>query len=88
MHSALSFQLAPLSSPPGSANNINDLHFEDLPVSRPCPVEILPATQVEGASWRIDHVQLPALGNWHVRVEILVSDFEKITLEDKIGFSR
>lgn len=48
----------------------------------------MPATQAEGASWRIDHVQLPALGNWHVRVEILVSDFEKITLEDKIGFSR
>jgi copper transport protein len=48
----------------------------------------MPATQVEGASWRIDHVQLPALGNWHVRVEILVSDFEKITLEDKIALSR
>jgi hypothetical protein len=29
-----------------------------------------------------------ALGNWQVRVEILVSDFEKITLEDKIGLSR
>jgi hypothetical protein len=29
------------SSPLGSANNINDLHFKDLPVSRPCPVEIL-----------------------------------------------
>ena len=27
--------------PLGSANNINGLHFEDLPVSRPCPVEIL-----------------------------------------------
>jgi copper transport protein len=43
---------------------------------------------VEGASWRIDNVQLPALGNWDVRVEILISDFEKITLEDKIRFSR
>ena len=29
------------SSPLGSANNINDLHFERLPVSRPCPVEAL-----------------------------------------------
>jgi len=48
----------------------------------------MPATHVEGASWRIDHVQLPVLGNWHVRVEILVSDFEKITLEDEIEFSR
>ena len=46
------------------------------------------ATHVEGASWRIDNVQLPALGNWDVRVEILISDFEKITLEDKIRFSR
>jgi copper transport protein len=48
----------------------------------------MPATYVEGASWRIDHVQLPAGGNWQVRVEILVSDFEKITLEDKMGFLR
>jgi copper transport protein len=46
------------------------------------------ATHVEGASWRIDNVQLPTLGNWDVRVEILISDFEKITLEDKIRFSR
>jgi hypothetical protein len=29
------------SSPLGSANNINGLHFEELSVSRPCPVEIL-----------------------------------------------
>ena len=29
------------SSPLGSANNINDLRFEDLPVSRPYPVEFL-----------------------------------------------
>jgi hypothetical protein len=29
------------SSPLGSANDINGLHFEDLPVSRPGPVEIL-----------------------------------------------
>ena len=29
------------SSPLGSANNINDLRFDKLPVSRPCPVEVL-----------------------------------------------
>jgi hypothetical protein len=28
------------SSPLGSANDFNDLHFKDWPVSRPCPVEI------------------------------------------------
>jgi copper transport protein len=48
----------------------------------------MPATHVEGTSWRIDNVQLPMLGNWDVRVEILVGDFEKILLEDKITFSR
>ena len=29
------------SSPLGSANSINDLHFKSLLVSRPCPVGIL-----------------------------------------------
>jgi copper transport protein len=48
----------------------------------------MPATHVEGASWRIDDVQLPVLGNWYVQVEILVSDFEKVTLEDEIRLSR
>jgi copper transport protein len=48
----------------------------------------LPATQVEGAAWRVDRVQLPLSGVWQVRVDILVSDFEKITLEDTIEFRR
>jgi copper transport protein len=48
----------------------------------------MPATQVEGASWRVGDVQLPISGAWQVRVEILVSDFEKITLEDTIDLRR
>jgi copper transport protein len=48
----------------------------------------MPATQVEGAAWRVDRVQLPLPGDWRVRVEILVSDFEKITLEDTVEFRR
>jgi copper transport protein len=48
----------------------------------------LPATPVEDTNWRIDHVRLPMLGNWQVRIEILVSDFEKVTLEDSVEFRR
>jgi hypothetical protein len=44
----------------------------------------LPATHVEATIWRIDGVRLPISGRWHARVEILVSDFEKITIEDEI----
>jgi copper transport protein len=32
--------------------------------------------------WRVDGVRAPLRGRWHVRVNILVSDFEKITIED------
>jgi copper transport protein len=46
------------------------------------------ATLIEGVNWRIDHVQLPALGDYHLRVEILVSDFEKIVLEDEVRLRR
>jgi hypothetical protein len=33
-------------------------------------------------------VDLPMLGGWRVRVEILVNDFEKIPLEDRIDLLR
>ena len=46
----------------------------------------LPAAHVENTNWRIVH--LPILGDWQVRVEILISDFEKVTLEDKVEFRR
>jgi copper transport protein len=42
----------------------------------------LKATHVEGTSWKIDSVDAPFSGRWHVRVNILVSDFDKITIED------
>jgi len=48
----------------------------------------LPATHVESTIWRIDRVHLPMLGDWRVRVEILVNDFEKIPLEDRIDLLR
>jgi copper transport protein len=48
----------------------------------------LPATHVESTIWRIDRVHLPVLGGWQVRVEILVNDFEKISLENRIQLLR
>jgi copper transport protein len=42
----------------------------------------LPATRDDRTGWRIDGVRAPLHGRWHFRVNILVSDFEKITIED------
>ncbi|WP_077965990.1 copper resistance CopC/CopD family protein [Ensifer adhaerens] len=35
--------------------------------------------------WRIEHVTIPLAGTWQVRVDILISDFEKVSLEDQIN---
>ena len=32
--------------------------------------------------WHVRDVPLPYPGRWHMRIEALVTDFEKITLED------
>jgi copper transport protein len=34
--------------------------------------------------WRLRDVPLPYPGRWHLRIDALVSDFEKITLEDDV----
>lgn len=44
------------------------------------------ATHVEGATWRVEGLRISLSGSWHVRVDILVSDFEKITIEDDFDF--
>ena len=33
--------------------------------------------------WHVREVPLPLAGRWHVRIDALVTDFEKITLEDE-----
>jgi copper transport protein len=48
----------------------------------------LPATHVERSIWRTDQVLLPAVGHWQVRVEILINDFEKVSIEDEIDLPR
>jgi len=34
--------------------------------------------------WHVKNVPLTVPGRWHVRIDALVTDFEKITLEDDI----
>jgi copper transport protein len=45
----------------------------------------LSATHVDGATWRVDGASIPTPGRWTLRVEILINDFEKITIEDQIS---
>ena len=59
----------------------------DLVLSKPdAGIEALRSTarRVDTTIWRIDGVRLPVAGRWHARVEILVSDFDKIAIEDDI----
>lgn len=49
------------------------------------PIRLV-ARHIEATIWRIDGVRFPISGRWRVRVEILVSDFEKIAVEDEVEF--
>jgi copper transport protein len=46
----------------------------------------LPAMRVGPTMWQIDGMRLPLSGRWRLRVEILLSDFEKISVEDEVDF--
>lgn len=37
--------------------------------------------------WHVDKVPLPVAGRWHVRIDALVTDFQKITLEDDMDIA-
>jgi copper transport protein len=39
-------------------------------------------------NWRIDDLRVPVAGRWNVRVEILISDFDKVTVEDSVALPR
>ena len=41
-----------------------------------------PATLGADAFWHVSNVPLSAPGRWHIRIDALVTDFQKITLED------
>src|SRR5262245_10269125 len=40
------------------------------------------------ATWLVEDVRIPVAGRWLVRVEILISDFEKVTLEEQATLPR
>ena len=55
------------------------------PASSPC--DGAPSHAGE-SNWRIDDLRVPVAGRWNVRVEILVSDFDKVTVEDSVALPR
>ena len=34
--------------------------------------------------WHVRNVPIPHPGRWHMRIDVLVTDFEKVTLEDEL----
>lgn len=48
----------------------------------------LPATHAGGTTWRAEGVAIPLPGRWRLRVEILVSDFEKLMVEEDVDIPR
>lgn len=46
------------------------------------------ASHVEETIWRVDGVRLPLSGRWRAQVDVLVSDFEKVTIEDDVDLPR
>lgn len=43
------------------------------------------AVRRSDADWRIEHMNIPLAGTWQVRVDILISDFEKVTLRGELN---
>jgi copper transport protein len=41
-----------------------------------------------GAQWRIDSLHIPVAGVWRMRAEILISDFDKVMIEDNVELPR
>jgi copper transport protein len=42
------------------------------------------AARAQDNAWRVDGVRVPLAGRWNLRVEILISEFEKVTLDDTV----
>lgn len=46
------------------------------------------AVHVEGSAWQVEELRVPAAGDWRLRVEILIGDFERVVLEDSVRLPR
>jgi copper transport protein len=42
------------------------------------------ARKLDAGQWRVDGLRLPVAGRWNVSVDILISDFESVTLKSEI----
>lgn len=47
-----------------------------------------PATRAGDRSWRIDDLIIPLPGNWSVRIDVLISDFDLVRLEGQVDIRR
>ena len=43
-----------------------------------------PAAKGKDNVWRIQQFPIPAGGRWNIQVEILINDFEKLTLKEQV----
>jgi copper transport protein len=46
------------------------------------------AAHAADGSWRIEDIRIPVAGRWLIRIEILISDFDKVILEEPIVLPR
>lgn len=46
------------------------------------------AVRVGDGHWRVEGLRIPVAGQWIVRVELLIDDFEKVVLEDQVSLPR
>jgi copper transport protein len=46
------------------------------------------AVNAGGPMWKVGDLRIPIAGRWHLRVEILIDDFDKVVLEDDVELAR
>jgi len=48
-----------------------------------CPLTVIAfsAKRAGDGTWQVTDIDLPRLPAWHIRIDALVSDFERISLE-------
>jgi copper transport protein len=46
------------------------------------------ADREDASNWRVDDLRIPIAGRWTLRVDVLISDFDKETLEDDVLLPR
>jgi copper transport protein len=47
-----------------------------------------PAVRVDRNLWRVEGLRIPVAGRWQLRIELLVGDFDKLTIEDSAVLPR